>query len=319
MTTDAVARFLDQFTKWAAAQPDIQAAALVGSHARGSATPTSDLDLVILADDPERFLADWAWVATFGTPVAEGREDYGNLTSLRVHYRDGLEVEFGFTTVRWAHVPVDPGTLDVISGGMQILFERAPILTPLLQHSEVRPWDSDRQARERVQDMVGYPARERWRQLPRDAERDIYFRVLREAVAEFYLADPHNPYQQSGRSSGADRWEQTRRPFVQAIHRSGDFMDIGCANGLLLESLILWAGREGFALRPTDSTSFQNSSSFPASGFPKIATTFSSPARSTGRRRGSTTSCGRTWSTCPNPTGFRSSSASTPQWLRVPG
>jgi 2-polyprenyl-3-methyl-5-hydroxy-6-metoxy-1,4-benzoquinol methylase len=47
-----------------------------------------------------------------------------------------------------------------------------------------------------------------------------------------------------------DRWEQTRRPFVQAIHRSGDFMDIGCANGLLLESLILWAGREGFALRP---------------------------------------------------------------------
>ena len=98
--------------------------------------------------------------------------------------------------------------------------------------------------------MIEYPARERWRQLPRDVERDTYFRVLREAVAEFYLADPQNPYQQSGRSSGADRWEQTRRPFVQAIHRSGDFLDVGCANGLLLESLILWAGREGFVLRP---------------------------------------------------------------------
>jgi SAM-dependent methyltransferase len=98
--------------------------------------------------------------------------------------------------------------------------------------------------------MAEYPMRERWRQLPRTADRDTYFRVLREAVAEYYLADPQNPYQQSGRSSGVDRWEQTRRPFVQAIHRSGDFMDIGCANGLLLESLILWAGREGFALRP---------------------------------------------------------------------
>jgi SAM-dependent methyltransferase len=27
-------------------------------------------------------------------------------------------------------------------------------------------------------------------------------------------------------------------------------MDVGCANGLLLESLIEWAGLEGFALRP---------------------------------------------------------------------
>jgi trans-aconitate methyltransferase len=69
-------------------------------------------------------------------------------------------------------------------------------------------------------------------------------------VTEFYLADPQNSYQQSGRSSGAARWAQTRRPFVQAIHRSGDFMDIGCANGLLLESLIRWAGLEGFTLRP---------------------------------------------------------------------
>jgi 2-polyprenyl-3-methyl-5-hydroxy-6-metoxy-1,4-benzoquinol methylase len=98
--------------------------------------------------------------------------------------------------------------------------------------------------------MVEYPARDRWRQLPRDADRETYFRVLRKAVTEFYLADPQNPYQQSGRSSRADRWEQTRRLFVQAIHRNGDFMDIGCANGLLLESLIGWARLEGFALRP---------------------------------------------------------------------
>jgi 2-polyprenyl-3-methyl-5-hydroxy-6-metoxy-1,4-benzoquinol methylase len=97
---------------------------------------------------------------------------------------------------------------------------------------------------------VEYPARERWRRLPRDADREEYFRVLREAVAEFYLADPGNPYQQSGRSSGADRWEKTRRIFVQAIHRSGDFIDIGCANGLLLESLTAWARQEGFAIRP---------------------------------------------------------------------
>ena len=34
--------------------------------------------------------------------------------------------------------------------------------------------------------------------------------------------------------------------FVKAIHRSGDFIDIGCANGLLLETLTAWARHEGF-------------------------------------------------------------------------
>jgi 2-polyprenyl-3-methyl-5-hydroxy-6-metoxy-1,4-benzoquinol methylase len=91
---------------------------------------------------------------------------------------------------------------------------------------------------------------ERWRALPKNSPRDEYFRVLREAVTEYYLADPANPYQQSGRSSGADRWEETRRCFVKAIHRDGDFMDVGCANGLLLETLIMWAREEGFTIRP---------------------------------------------------------------------
>ena len=97
---------------------------------------------------------------------------------------------------------------------------------------------------------MGTSAVERWRTLPRDTPRDEYFRVLREAVTEFYLADPTNPYQQSGRSSGTARWEETRRCLVKAVHRSGDFLDVGCANGLLLETLIAWAGEEGFALRP---------------------------------------------------------------------
>jgi predicted nucleotidyltransferase len=58
--------FLAQVTAWAAAQRDIVAVALVGSHARGTARPGSDVDLVILTATPERFLADTAWPARFG-------------------------------------------------------------------------------------------------------------------------------------------------------------------------------------------------------------------------------------------------------------
>jgi hypothetical protein len=59
-------------------------------------------------------------------------ENYGNVISVRVRYQDGVEVEFGFTTVQWADVPVDPGTRDVISGGMRVLVERGLILSRLL-------------------------------------------------------------------------------------------------------------------------------------------------------------------------------------------
>lgn len=96
---------------------------------------------------------------------------------------------------------------------------------------------------------MSYRALERWRALPKDSPRGEYFRVLREAVTEFYLADPANPWQQSGRSSRAARWEETRRCLVKAVHHDGDFMDVGCANGLLLETLIGWARDEGFSLR----------------------------------------------------------------------
>jgi 2-polyprenyl-3-methyl-5-hydroxy-6-metoxy-1,4-benzoquinol methylase len=97
---------------------------------------------------------------------------------------------------------------------------------------------------------VTLDARERWRLLPKDSPRDDYFRLLYEAVREHYLADPSNPFQQSGRGSGAERWEVTRRCLMRAIHRSGDFLDVGCANGLLLESLIAWAREELLVLQP---------------------------------------------------------------------
>jgi 2-polyprenyl-3-methyl-5-hydroxy-6-metoxy-1,4-benzoquinol methylase len=83
-----------------------------------------------------------------------------------------------------------------------------------------------------------------------DTPRERYFEALREAVTEFYLADPSNPYRQSGRSSGAERWQETRRCFVEALHHGGDFMDVGCGNGLLLETLISWAAEAGIRVRP---------------------------------------------------------------------
>ncbi|NMC53308.1 MAG: hypothetical protein GYA48_06705 [Chloroflexi bacterium] len=125
-----VTLFLLNFTAWARSQPDVLAAALVGSYARGTASPTSDVDLVILARDPQKYLSDQAWVRRFGQPLRSQMEDYGRLTSLRVWYQSGLEVEFGLTGADWAARPLDAGTRRVIEDGLRVLFERLPLLSP---------------------------------------------------------------------------------------------------------------------------------------------------------------------------------------------
>ncbi len=50
-----------------------------------------------------------------------------------------------------------------------------------------------------------------------------------------------NPRAQSGFGGDERRWELARRPIVTAIDRDGSFLDIGCANGYLLESVVRWA------------------------------------------------------------------------------
>jgi predicted nucleotidyltransferase len=124
--------FIKNFSAWACSRPDILAAALVGSQARGTAGPHSDVDLVILAREPRVYLDETTWAGRFGEIESQQVEDYGRLRSLRVWYRGGLEVEYGFTGKSWAALPLDEGTRRVVAGGLRILFEREPILTGCL-------------------------------------------------------------------------------------------------------------------------------------------------------------------------------------------
>ena len=124
--------FLEQLIRWAEAEPRVRAIALVGSHARGTARADSDIDLVILATDPDAFLSDTAWARRFGHPDRMGREDWGGVISVRVFY-DFAEVEFGFARLSWAQTsPIDPGTRDVVMGGLQTLYDPDSVLGDLL-------------------------------------------------------------------------------------------------------------------------------------------------------------------------------------------
>jgi uncharacterized protein len=119
-----VADLLSAVTHWAAGRADISAVALVGSYARGAATPTSDVDLVLLTHDPACYLTDTAWIACFGHVERQQIEDWGKVTSVRVYYAGGLEVEFGLTLPDWGADPPDEGTRQVIEQGILMLLDR---------------------------------------------------------------------------------------------------------------------------------------------------------------------------------------------------
>ncbi len=125
--------FIAQFAEWAADHPDVRAAALVGSWARGAAREGSDIDLILIVTDPADFLQQDAWLNTFGVVERVTREDWGRVQSLRVYYQGGPEVEFGITTAEWVGTsPVDAGTARVVHDGLRILVDPDGLLADLL-------------------------------------------------------------------------------------------------------------------------------------------------------------------------------------------
>jgi len=67
------------------------------------------------------------------------------------------------------------------------------------------------------------------------------------AVAAAYLGE-EDPRWQSGFDGDADLWREARALVLDAVPRNGSFLDVGCANGYLLESIRTWATERGLEL-----------------------------------------------------------------------
>src|SRR5688572_26793355 len=74
-----------------------------------------------------------------------------------------------------------------------------------------------------------------------------YFAAEQLLHEQKYLRGP-NPRQQSGFGRDEGDWERFRRVVVAPVQADGTFLDIGCANGLLMESVVKWAREDGHKL-----------------------------------------------------------------------
>jgi hypothetical protein len=66
-----------------------------------------------------------------------------------------------------------------------------------------------------------------------------WHRRWQEIVVPAYLG-AETPWGQSGKTGTAEDWEWSRSHVADAIDRDGSFLDVGCANGYLMECLPRW-------------------------------------------------------------------------------
>lgn len=68
-------------------------------------------------------------------------------------------------------------------------------------------------------------------------------------LARSYLEED-DPIRASGFGGGPQRWRAEREPVLDAVERSGSFLDVGCANGYLLSCLVRWGVERGLKIEP---------------------------------------------------------------------
>src|SRR5436309_694397 len=76
-----------------------------------------------------------------------------------------------------------------------------------------------------------------------------WYRRVAEFITPKYLG-AGTPWGQSGRSGDAGSWEVARGLLVDAVDRSGTFLDVGCASGYLMECLVRWGRGKGIEVEP---------------------------------------------------------------------
>src|SRR5512133_2853176 len=83
---------------WAAARDDVSTLALIGSRARSEmpADESSDIDLVLVCDDPAALLKDGEWIRRIGRPWFDFAESAPGIGywERRVLYEGGLDADF---------------------------------------------------------------------------------------------------------------------------------------------------------------------------------------------------------------------------------
>jgi SAM-dependent methyltransferase len=85
-----------------------------------------------------------------------------------------------------------------------------------------------------------------------DRSDEEYYERLRALLEDSYVSADERGDVLGGSGSSGDmvKWEARRRVIASAFDRSGTWLDVGCANGLLMETLAAWVADKGHRIEP---------------------------------------------------------------------
>jgi predicted nucleotidyltransferase len=115
---------------WVRTNSDLRALALAGSWSRGTARPDSDLDLLILAVNPNQYQSDQGWLHQIILPepfrILSGESaTYGVVWAYHVALEPATELELGFGPLDWASTdPIDAGSRRVVTEGFKVIVDK---------------------------------------------------------------------------------------------------------------------------------------------------------------------------------------------------
>jgi len=139
MNIHEFSRVFESVKRWAERSGTVVALGLAGSWARGNARADSDIDFVILTEDPSLFRenAEWldeiAWQETGLVLLRWNDEDWGNIWCRRAYFEPSAEIEFNFGTPAWASIkPPAEGARRIVIDGFKIAVDKQGILSAFI-------------------------------------------------------------------------------------------------------------------------------------------------------------------------------------------
>ena len=145
---------------WSRERDDVHAAVVVGSHARAAvpADRWSDLDVVLVVDDPERYATDERWVSEFGSPVLTFLEPtaVGEERERRVLYETGHDVDLPLVPLSALDRLESPEVAQIFARGHRVLVDKiglAERLETAARHVEAPSAPTERELTELASDF----------------------------------------------------------------------------------------------------------------------------------------------------------------------
>jgi aminoglycoside 6-adenylyltransferase len=128
----AYEKLIDRFVGWAQGEDNLRAAVVIGSRARAdhAADEWSDLDVILLARDPQPYLTTTGWLHSIGVPWLTFIEPAGAGEGFerRVLFAGGLDVDFAPDRVddfqRMLEEGIPPVVADIVQRGVRVLVDK---------------------------------------------------------------------------------------------------------------------------------------------------------------------------------------------------